>query len=103
MKPRVLLVEDDLDLLKLLSMALEKAGFAVSAASRVRDANALPGPFAAMVLDCRLPDGHGRDVAAHRPGTPRLYISGAEPCDLLKPFLSFELVDAIHRIAGVPA
>lgn len=64
MLPRVLVVEDDADLRRLLRKGLEEEGFAVIPASRGADAVALAEaePPDLLVVDIGLPDADGRDV-----------------------------------------
>ncbi len=61
---RVLIVEDDPDLLQILGLHLDRAGFATRAASTVADALQLARTFQPhlVLLDLRLPDGSGKDV-----------------------------------------
>jgi two-component system, OmpR family, response regulator len=64
MLPRVLIVEDDADLRRLLRRGLEEEGFEVMQSSTGRDAVALAeseGPRL-LVVDIGLPDADGRDV-----------------------------------------
>ena len=62
--PRVLVVEDDGDLRRLLRRGLEEEGFDVVQASLGKDAVALADtdPPDLLVLDIGLPDADGRDV-----------------------------------------
>jgi two-component system, OmpR family, response regulator len=64
MLPRVLVIEDDGDLLRLLRRGLEEEGFDVVQASRGSDAVALAEaePPDLLVVDIGLPDADGRDV-----------------------------------------
>src|SRR3954471_13203197 len=64
MLPRVLVVEDDGDLRRLLRRGLEEEGFEVVHASRGSDAVALAEaePPNLLVIDIGLPDADGRDV-----------------------------------------
>jgi two-component system OmpR family response regulator len=64
MLPRVLVVEDDGDLRRLLRRGLEEEGFEVVQASRGQDAVALAeaDPPDLLVVDIGLPDADGRDV-----------------------------------------
>jgi two-component system response regulator MprA len=64
MLPRVLVVEDDPDLLRLLRRGLEEEGFEVGQASRGTDAISLAeaDPPDLLVVDIGLPDADGRDV-----------------------------------------
>ena len=64
MLPRVLVVEDDRDLCRLLRRGLEEEGFEVVQADRGSDAVALAEaePPSLLVVDIGLPDADGRDV-----------------------------------------
>src|SRR3954465_4089576 len=64
MLPRVLVIEDDADLRRLLRRGLEEEGFEVTQASLGKDAVALAehDPPELMVVDIGLPDADGRDV-----------------------------------------
>jgi two-component system, OmpR family, response regulator len=64
MLPRVLVIEDDGDLRRLLRRGLEEEGFEVVQASLGRDAVALAeqDPPDLLVVDIGLPDADGRDV-----------------------------------------
>ena len=69
MLPRVLVIEDDGDLRRLLRRGLEEEGFEVVQASLGKDAVALAehDPPDLLVVDIGLPDADGRDVI---PGDP---------------------------------
>src|SRR3954447_1180395 len=64
MLPRVLVIEDDSDLRRLLRRGLEEEGFEVMQASLGKDAIALAEaePPDLLVIDIGLPDADGRDV-----------------------------------------
>src|SRR5262249_60507477 len=64
MLPRVLVIEDDGDLRRLLRRGLEEEGFDVIQASLGKDAVALAeqNPPDLLVVDIGLPDADGRDV-----------------------------------------
>jgi two-component system, OmpR family, response regulator len=64
MLPRVLVIEDDADLRRLLRRGLEEEGFEVVQASLGKDAVALAeqDPPDLLVVDIGLPDADGRDV-----------------------------------------
>ena len=56
----VLLVEDDRDLSEEIASFLEGAGFAVTCAGTIREAeNLLAEPRDLLILDINLPDGDG--------------------------------------------
>jgi PAS domain S-box-containing protein len=61
---RILVVEDDPDIAKLLSMMLEQNGWATATAHSAAEADILlgQGGFDAMTLDIRLPDENGLDL-----------------------------------------
>lgn len=61
---RILLVEDDLSLIKGLSFAIKKQGYDLNIARTNREANAiwLDTKFDLVVLDVFLPDGSGFDI-----------------------------------------
>ena len=89
----ILLVEDDVDLLNVLTQVLEQQGYRVSTATRRTQARALlrKGGIDLIVADSVLRGGNGDDVAkaAERRGLPVIMISG-EP-------------DRIARLQGGPA
>jgi two-component system response regulator MprA len=63
-EPRVLIVEDDSDLSRVLRRGLEEEGFEVSTVARGADALELAGrePTDLIVIDIGLPDSDGRDL-----------------------------------------
>ena len=66
LRDRVLLVEDEPAAAALLMTILESDGFKVVAAATLKEARKAmedPGRFGAVVLDLRLPDGDGLDLA----------------------------------------
>ena len=90
--PHILLVEDDPDLLSLLTEVLEDEGFRVTGASRRDQARRAlgKGDVDLLVADSVLRGGNGDDVAksASRRGLPIIMMSG-EP-------------DRIARLTGGP-
>lgn len=88
-------MDDEPLVLDLLSVQMAEMGHAVCCAGSVRQALAFTGPFDLMLLDLRLPDGTGRDVAAHFSGQPTLYVSAYEDADLRKPFSRGQLAAAV--------
>ncbi len=62
MSNRVLVVDDNPMVLRVMLRVLEEAGFEAIGAGRVRDARGAAGPFAALVLDIGLPKLSGYDV-----------------------------------------
>ncbi len=64
--PRVLVVDDDVNLMLLLTLHLEEAGFGVHAAANCRQAMALrPHDFQMALVDYQLPDGNGLQILNH--------------------------------------
>src|SRR3954464_9349747 len=82
--PRVLVVDDELNIAELVSMALRYAGFAVETAGTGREAVARAGEFRphVMVLDVMLPDFDGfevaRRLAAGRGGIPIFFLTARD-------------------------
>jgi len=81
---RLLLVEDDLDLIDYLYSQLSEAGYAVDVAQNVGDADALLPLFeyALVILDLGLPDGEGLDLLKkwrrHHYALPVLILTGRD-------------------------
>ena len=112
----ILLVEDDPDLLSVLTQVLEQEGYRVSAASRRSEARAIlrRGNINLIVADSALSGGNGDDVArsATRRKLPVIMMSG-EPARigrlssgplpfLEKPFRAATLVQLVAQILGRP-
>ena len=109
--PRILLVEDDIDVRPLLEHILLEAEFEVTAVESLTNALALldKQPFDLVVTDVNLPDGSGLKVAdrAKELGMRALVFTGhglslkpgmLAPYDyLLKPLNVREFVDAVRR------
>jgi two-component system response regulator FlrC len=116
--PRVLIAEDESQLLRVLVRVLEKRGYAVVSAADGNTAidvlRKTPSEIDSIVLDAAIgPDGAGAvlDVlAAEQPKTGVILTSGAELSDslrsrlrtsggsfLLKPFPPSALVEAVER------
>lgn len=72
-RPRVLLVEDDAAVTRILSLLLRNSGFDVTGVESGRDAlSALDvKPYDAVVLDLGLPDGLGGEVLGKLHSVPR--------------------------------
>ena len=74
---RVLVVDDEPQILRALQMKLRGAGYAVETAASAKEALMKAGmrPPEAIILDLLLPDGRGTDeqsAAPHRPGASTL-------------------------------
>ena len=116
--PRVLIAEDEPQLLRVLVRVLEKRGYAVVSAADGNTAidvlRKTPSEIDSIVLDAAIgPDGAGavlEVLAAEQPKTGVILTSGAELSDslrsrlranggsfLLKPFPPSALVEAIER------
>ncbi len=109
--PRILLVEDDVDVRPLLEHILLDAEFAVTAVETEANALALldKQPFDLVVTDVNLPDGSGLKVAdrAKELGVRALVFTGhglslkpgmLAPYDyLLKPLTAREFIEAVRR------
>ncbi len=118
MPARVLLVEDEALLLRLLEQFLAQCGFEIAAFARGRPALAAfqrqPEAYQAAVIDLTLPDITGADLLrslrSKKPGLPAVLCSGfPEPPPeasqprtrfLQKPFLPQELRDALLDLLG---
>jgi DNA-binding NtrC family response regulator len=118
---RVLLVDDDLALIRSLTAGLQAHGLSVVAAGTAADALALIADpsvgIDVIVMDVVLPDSWGSQVAMertlYRPDVPVIYISGYARGDavlaassgsgdtpfLEKPFTPAELVALVRRVA----
>ncbi len=100
---RILVVDDDVSLLKALLSMLEKGGFTVECCTTGEDAleRARAGRFDAIVLDAILPGIHGLDVAtALRDGgctTPILMLTGVTETDFLVEALSMGADDFVGK------
>src|SRR5262245_57029627 len=73
---RVLIVDDEPDLVELVGLTLDRMGLKSTAAGSLRDAQRLllTDPFDLVLCDMRLPDGNGLDLLdwlqSRRPGLP---------------------------------
>jgi DNA-binding NtrC family response regulator len=118
---RVLLVDDDLNVLNVFRSGLELHGFQVYTASSSQDAmdraTAVTEPLDVLVVDINLPDGFGSSLALAlrqvHPKTKVVYMSGYTQHDpilkegieehmvfLNKPFSIAELASTIRRVVG---
>lgn len=106
---RILIVDDDPTLAKLIAVTLARDGFEVETAGSLATARAKQGHFDGIVADVRLPNGDGRHLREDRPDVPMLVISGApvdDPPEILdgglpflaKPFSRAHLLDAVHHL-----
>jgi two-component system, OmpR family, response regulator len=114
---RVLVVDDEPNIVDVVSMALRFQGFSVESAGTGRDALAAVGDFRPhlMVLDVMLPDMEGFDVArrlgAQRANVPIIFLTARDGTDdkvrgltmggddyVTKPFSLEELVARIRTI-----
>jgi len=99
----ILLVEDDLSLLGMTRLLLEREGYAVHAAGTpeeaLRIARETPGDIHLLVTDVIMPGMNGRDLARKlleiRPGLRRLFMSGYT-ADVIAPH--GVLNDGVHFI-----
>src|SRR5579863_2526327 len=108
--PRLLLVEDDIDVRSTMEQMLGDAGYEVETAETVIVANELlsQGKFDLVVTDGRLPDGHGLRIAmlAREAGIPTLIVTAypfGVPLEwpvLQKPFRAGELIAAAKKVIG---
>jgi DNA-binding response OmpR family regulator len=119
---RLLLVEDNESLAKLIGQSLNKAGFDVDCATSVAEAQAAlqTMQYAAVVLDLGLPDGDGlqvlRDLRKLKDSTPVIILTArnsvgdrvkglSEGADdyIAKPFATEELVARVQAVLRRPA
>jgi len=115
--PRVLVVDDEPNILEVISMALRFQGFEVEGAASGREAIAAVARFKPqlMVLDVMLPDMEGFEVAerlgAQRAGVPIIFLTARDATEdkirgltgggddyMTKPFSLEELVARIRTI-----
>jgi len=115
--PRVLVVDDEPNILEVISMALRFQGFEVEGAATGREAIAAVARFKPqlMVLDVMLPDMEGFEVAerlgAQRAGVPIIFLTARDATEdkirgltgggddyMTKPFSLEELVARIRTI-----
>ncbi|HKW22168.1 MAG TPA: response regulator [Ktedonobacterales bacterium] len=119
--PRVLLVEDEEPLRRILARNLARRGYRVTEAGSAADAIATlrtGEPFDALLLDVNLPDQTGWDVlralkAANADAPPVVVLTAVRPVRrrldefrpaavLLKPFPVDALVRLVGRVTGSP-
>lgn len=89
---RVLLVDDDNAVLRVLAEGLTTGGFTVVPVLTLEQAKLMAGPWNLLIVDRKLPDGDGFTLCELWPGIPSITISGQPPADLIKPFSLRELV-----------
>lgn len=74
MAPRVLVVDDEADLVASYERLLRRQGYGIVATGTLREGLAMVarGPLALVITDLRLPDGDGLEIvrAARRPPAP---------------------------------
>lgn len=109
---RVLVVDDEPSLLKLMRAVLMKSGYAVETATSVTSAHAALSAATPdlLILDVALGDGNGYDiaeaVAASHPNLPVLMVTGIAPRDpraprwpmVLKPFSLTYLTEVVESL-----
>lgn len=100
---KVLIVDDEPYLARLMGEVLQREGYVVELAHSLHDARTAVGPFDLVIADVRLPNGDGRHLRECYPTTPFLTMSGdhGELPDLPKPF-SMEVFRAAVRQAVTP-
>ena len=82
MQERILVVDDEVDVLQICARALEHAGYYVTAVSNAHDARAhLAGqPFDLVILDIHMPEEDGMSLLKHvhamNPELPTMLITG---------------------------
>jgi DNA-binding NtrC family response regulator len=112
MQPRVLVVDDERDVVEMIEMALSRAGFSVDVHVSGEEAIKALGRevYGLVITDIRMPDVSGlevcRAVMRIQPDTPIIVISGyLDPADdslelhvfkrLAKPFGLSDLISAV--------
>lgn len=98
---RVLIVDDNPQVRRLMERVLELQQYVVRGVASVREALQQEGPWDLLVLDRVLPNGDGKKVAAHFAGTPTLYVSAYQDADLQKPFTMRQLEEKVAEKLGV--
>jgi two-component system OmpR family response regulator len=106
---RVLLVDDDPGLARVVGISLARAGYEVITAGSLQEARTKSGPFSVIVADVHLPNGDGRHLREDWPNVPMLVISGAPADDppglekvefLAKPFHPSSLAARLRDLVG---
>jgi len=107
MRKRVLIVDDDPAVLRLMADILSEQGWDTSAAGSLQEAQKIAGPWDLVVADVRLPNGDGRHLRETLPDVPFLVVSGfpedhdREPYFLEKPFGAQQLRKKVGECLGV--
>jgi DNA-binding response OmpR family regulator len=113
-RERILLVEDEADLRRLLTAVLTSAGYTLDIAGTAAQAQTRLAAtrYDLVIADWRLPDGDGLEIADHAAdlGAKTLVVSGylfQIPADkrtrhefLMKPIRPSELIAAVARCIG---
>lgn len=102
MTRRLLVVDDDLDIVEIVTRTLLRIGYDVVAATSVHDALNTIGPVDGILLDLGLPNGDGRTILSKFPGVPALTMSGSLEAELRKPFTLIELRRRVEMRIGAP-
>lgn len=118
--PRILIVDDELSIRKLLSIAFTRAGYEVRTAADVGEATELCAAesFDALLSDVMMPRVNGHDlvrwVVAHHPATRCVLMTAFDDTDcqdcprltrcklLAKPFKPKDAVSLIDRVLQEP-
>lgn len=100
---RLLVVEDEPTIRHLMCDILERAGYEVVCARSVAEAKAAEGPWDLLVIDRKLGDGDGLEIAALYPDVALLTVSGIFAADVPKPFTGRDLQAAVARKLGEAA
>jgi two-component system cell cycle response regulator CpdR len=117
--PKILIVDDEANIRRCLSLTFEQAGYIVKAAASGRDAIALCDheAFNVVLSDVVMPEMDGHELAqwmaANRPDTHFALMSGFDPgsqgcsssprCDLIpKPFLPRQVVAFVEQVLAMP-
>jgi signal transduction histidine kinase/CheY-like chemotaxis protein len=117
----VLVVDDEVDVLELAAVSLQKHGFVVHTAENGAEAVAMferqPGAFDGVLLDLTMPQMDGlrtlERLRALQPTVKAVLMSGYDPAEankraagakpdlfLPKPFSVTEVVDCVHKLLG---